>query len=192
MEEGYTSRENDLESNTSSDRNQNDNSLLNLSQQSNDPPVYKRLTRTVQSYLQATETARNFVSIKMTGHRVKRLSTFNLRKAKSNDSSSHNIKKFETKNILLNSLLQNYSQSRSLRSKYNSKSNIHPKNVAKNILKLKNLFSNFESYFVTILMSSDENFDLENKSKFFFNKLLSVVNKLSHYSNFIIEYIKIM
>lgn len=164
MEEGYTSRENDLESSTSSDRNQNDNSLLNLSQQSNDPPVYKRLTRTVQSYLQATETARNFVSIKMTGHRVKRLSTFNLRKAKSNDSSSHNIKKFETKNILLNSLLQNYSQSRSLRSKYNSKSNIHPKNVAKNILKLKNLFSNFESYFVTILMSSDENFDLENKN----------------------------
>lgn len=123
----------------------------------------KKLTRNVQSYLQATDTARNFVyhNPALYSIRLKRLATSNQK----NKSSKSPVKRFETKNLLLRSLMEKYDKSKTLQQWYfdlqsmEKKTRI-PKN---NYKKLLNLFSKYECYYTTALMVDADNFDIDSK-----------------------------
>jgi len=115
---------------------------------------FKRLTRNVQIFLQATNVARNQVT-PLSSNRIKRLAS---RKSKSIDSRC----KFVTKNVILKNLISQYDDtiykiidlnSFDRRSKL-SKLNAH---------KLKNLFSNYDNYVTTIYLPLAHNYNLDNQ-----------------------------
>lgn len=118
---------------------------------SNVPP--RRLVRNIQSYLRATTVARNHVA-PLSSNRIKRLAT---RKSKSMDSRC----KFETKNVLLKNLMSQYDEAFCVITDLHSIER-RTRLSKVNALKLKVLFSKYESY-VTTIYSLGDNYNLDHQ-----------------------------
>lgn len=146
----------------------NSNSMSSISTDVSESHI-ATVTRSVQSYLKASSTARNYVNLNpYQMARVKRLNQ-NYRRGKLNDLTTYNCK-FETKNLLLKQLLHNFDAIQTevqiitdLKSKATCLSQA-------NSMKIQNLFSKHECYLTTVFMPLADNYDLDNSHSLFSNK----------------------